>query len=298
MIYDFMLEHLLRSPCGMIEGHFEVFIKATLERAATLTEVPQAANETLNVAYSGRTASAPKASVTAVLPFQGIVTQKPSWWGGISTEVYSAAFAMALADETVKRIVLDVSSPGGFIFGVEELSTQIYEARGIKPILASVNSMACSAAYWVASAADRVMITPGGIAGSIGVFSTHTDYSKAYEAAGIKNTLISAGKYKVEGNPYEPLSEEALAARQADVNISYDNFVKAVARNRGVSVSEVKSGFGEGRALGAKEAVNAGLVDGIETFAETLVRQRVATSRNGKAAAVVFECDLELLKQL
>jgi ClpP class serine protease len=117
--------------------------------------------------------------------------------------------------------------------GVEELSSEVYQSRGKKKMIAVANAMAASAAYWIASAADELVVTPSGQIGSIGVFAAHEDISKAAEMQGVKVSLISAGKYKTEGNPFEPLSSEARAAMQRDVDVFGEMFTAAVARNRG-----------------------------------------------------------------
>ena len=83
---------------------------------------------------------------------------------------------------------------------------------------------------------------------------------------GIKPTLISAGPYKVEGNPYEPLSDEAKNFLQSRVNDYYGAFTKAVAKGRGVPISTVRDGMGQGRVLGAETAASQKMVDGISTF--------------------------------
>ena len=85
----------------------------------------------------------------------------------------------------------------------------LLDARGTKPITAIANTLAASAAYWLATAADELVVTPSAEIGSIGVFAAHRDFSVALHNAGLKTTLISAGKYKVEANPFEPLSAEA-----------------------------------------------------------------------------------------
>jgi ClpP class serine protease len=84
--------------------------------------------------------------------------------------------------------------------------------------------------------------------------------------------VIRAGKYKVEGNPFEPLSDEGRAFIQARVDEAYSSFVKDVARGRGVNVSDVKGGYGQGRALSAKDALTAGLIDRIGTMEDTFSR--------------------------
>jgi signal peptide peptidase SppA len=212
----------------------------------------------------------------AVLPMHGVISHRAGMLsessGGTSTERFALQFRQFLNDPNVGSILLDVDSPGGSVSGVDELSAEIYQARGRKPIVAHVNAMAASAAYWIATAADEVVVTPSGEVGSIGVFAAHQDLSAAYEREGVKTTLISAGKYKVEGNPYEPLTDEARAAIQERVSDYYSMFVAAVARNRGVSASEVRGGFGEGRMVGAKQAKALNMADRVDTYEATLER--------------------------
>ena len=182
----------------------------------------------------------------------------------------------ALADETVSQILLDIDSPGGSVYGVGELAAEIYAARSAKPIVAVSNSLAASAAYWIGSAASEFYVTPGGEVGSIGVWQAHEDWSKALDEAGVKTTLISAGKFKVEGNPYEPLSQEARDFMQLRTDEYYSAFTKAVAKGRGVGIDAVRSGMGQGRVLGADAALAENMVDGIATFDEVVKKMQRA----------------------
>jgi signal peptide peptidase SppA len=219
-------------------------------------------------------AAASRSGVAAVLPLRGVIAHRIGSMGeasgGISTERFAAMFRQVVADDQVGTIVFDVDSPGGTIPGVQELAAEIFAARGKKRMVAVANSLMASAAYWIASQADEIVSIPSGTIGSIGVFTAHQDLSQALEQEGVKVTLISAGTYKTEGNPFEPLSDEARQFMQDRVDAAYGQFVKDVARGRGVSVSAVKSGYGEGRALPAKDALAAGLVDRIATMDETL----------------------------
>jgi ClpP class serine protease len=131
--------------------------------------------------------------------------------------------------------------------------------------------MAASAAYWIAAACTKVVVTPSGEVGSIGVYMTHQDVSAAMDKAGVKISFIQAGKYKTDGNPYEPASESFLADAQAGVNEYYEMFVQGVAAGRGVDVEVVKSAtFGQGRMLMAKDAVANGMADSIQTLDEVV----------------------------
>lgn len=237
-------------------------------------------------------ATAPEArtaGAVAVLPVFGVIAQRLNLMmemsGGTSTERLAARFREALADPNVGAIVLQVDSPGGSVFGVEELASLIHRSRGEKPIVAVADSEAASAAYWIAAQADELVVTPSGEVGSIGVWAAHEDLSRLIDAEGVTVTLISAGKYKIEGNPYEPLGEEARAAMQGRVDDYYGMFVKAVARGRGVEASAVRSGFGEGRMVGAAQAVKLGMADRVATLDETIARLAGGRSaRNGRRA--------------
>jgi capsid assembly protease len=225
-------------------------------------------------------AAASAGSGIAVLPLYGVVTQRGnmvddiSGPGSTSTQQFAAVLRQMLADDTVGQILIDIDSPGGSVYGVAELASEIVKARAQKPVIAVANSLAASAAYWLGCSASEFYVTPGGEVGSIGVWQAHFDYSKALEEDGVKPTLISAGKFKVEGNPYVPLDGQAQAFMQSRVDDYYNAFVEAVAIGRGVSVNDVRSGMGEGRVLGADAALAMNMVDGIASFDDVLAKMQ------------------------
>ncbi len=213
----------------------------------------------------------------AIIPVYGVLAQKmdmlSAMSGGSSYAGIKKALYSALSNEDVKAVVLDVDSPGGTVPGTEELATEIRKLRGgEKPIIAQVNSLAASAAYWVASAADEIVVTPSGRAGSIGVYTAHDDVSAALQQRGIKRTYISSTPEKVEGNETGPLSKETLAYIKAGVDRSYNKFLLAVAEGRGVALSKVQDNYGRGRVFYSEELLDRGMVDRVATLDETLER--------------------------
>jgi signal peptide peptidase SppA len=216
--------------------------------------------------------------VIAVINVMGIIAQHASQVdnisgpGGTSTERVTNSLRSAVADPNVTSIVLNVDSPGGSVSGVQALADEIYNSRGKKPIIAQVNSMMASAAYWIGAAADEIVMTPGSQAGSIGVYLMHKDVSAAAEKEGVKITFVKAGKYKTEANPFEILGKDAATSLQATVDSYYADFINGVAKFRGVSSEDVRNGFGEGRVVKDKMAVKAGMADSIATLDETLRR--------------------------
>lgn len=210
----------------------------------------------------------------AVIPIHGVIEQRESIWTeygfGTSTEGIISRVNAAVADSAVKGIVLDIDSPGGTVPGVQEAADAIFEASHEKPIVAVANSLMASAAYWLGSAAGRIVAAPGSDIGSIGVYMAHIDISKALANDGVKVTIIKAGKYKAEGNPWEPLASEAVENWQSEVESIYRDFLASVAKARGVSVATVRSDYGQGRTMLAGDAMKAGMVDRVATLSAVI----------------------------
>jgi signal peptide peptidase SppA len=192
--------------------------------------------------------------------------------GGVSTESLGKEFTSLVDNPEIGTIVLDIDSPGGSVAGIEELGNQIFQARDKVRIVASANSLAASAAYWLGSQAHEFTVTPSGEVGSIGVIAVHESVFKVKEKEGKDITIIKAGKFKADNSPLEPLTEEAHAAIQERVDERYDTFISAIARGRNITLESVKDHYGEGRVVGAKSALEKGMVDAVETLDETVAR--------------------------
>ncbi len=252
--------------------------------------------EAAQAASKNRSAPIPTGGAVAVINIFGPIVQHGDMFtdvsGVVSTGGVTKLFREAMGDPNVKAIALNIDSPGGGVYGIDELASEIRAARGGKPIVAVANSEMASAAYYIGTAADELVVTPGGQVGSIGVFMAHEDLSVALEQEGVKVTLVSAGKYKTEASPFEPLSEDAREAIQRTVNAYYNAFVDAVAKGRGVRPTEVRNGFGQGRMVTAKEAVSLAMADRIETLDETIDRlSRGGFRRKNKQALAELEED-------
>lgn len=219
-----------------------------------------------------------------VIPVHGTIFPRANMMsafsGGVSLSQFQQQFRQAAEDTDARAIVLDIDSPGGVVDLVQETAAMIRGARRAgRPIIAVANTLAASAAYWLASAADEIVISPSGMVGSIGVFTHHDDLSARAERDGIRRTYVYEGPRKVERNPFAPLGDEARAALQSSVRATYEAFTKDVAAGRGVPVSVVRADpeqadrhFGGGRAYHAREAVRLGMADRIESFDQVLTR--------------------------
>ena len=168
-------------------------------------------------------------------------------------------------DQSVDAIVLDIDSPGGTVDGTAELAGIVAGTK--KPVIAYVDGLAASAAYWIASQTDAIVLSSETAeVGSIGVVVMHVDRSGADAKAGIKRTYITAGKYKRIGNDAEPLADDAKEYISERLDIVYRLFVASVAKGRGTTEESVLSDMADGRIFLGSEAIGRGMVDSIGTF--------------------------------
>lgn len=238
---------------------------------------------------SGRT----NQKAVAILPIRGVIDQHGSWFtemmGGNSVDSMSAAFDMCMNEDRIGGIVFDCHTPGGSPFGVKEFADKVFAARSDKLIVSVSNSMMCSAGCWLGLAADRSFVSPMSLNASVGVYSMFVDQSKYFEEEGIKVTVCRIPEYKAEGIPYEPLKQDAVDNEMKAIGRIYDEFVSSLAKYRGCSVADVKDKFGNGRCMDAKQAVAAGMADGVMTLDQVIAKMQAGSVRRQStgAAAIV-----------
>lgn len=200
---------------------------------------------------------------TAVIPvFGALVNRFNSTYGFITGYNYiKNAIATALADESVDSIILDINSGGGEVAGCFETVDYIKAAHSQKEIHAVVDSSCYSAAYAIASACTSIKATPSSGIGSVGVVAMHASYEKMLENEGISVTFIKAGDHKVDGNPYEELSDSVKADMQKRIDATYQEFVSLVSVNRSLAVEDVVKT--QAACYTAQEAKSIGLIDDV-----------------------------------
>lgn len=203
----------------------------------------------------------------AVVKLSGVIDPDPfmAWlFGGTSPDELLQNLREAASAASVVVMVID--SPGGSVELVPETAAAIRAIGAKTPIIAVARCMAASAAYYLASACNEIIASPSSQLGSIGVLSVHYDQSGLNERIGIKPSYIYAGEFKVEVNPNAPMSADATAYQQQQIDEIYRTFVADVARGRKVTTAKVRSDFGKGRMMDAAAAVRAGLADGVDTL--------------------------------
>ena len=206
---------------------------------------------------------------TGVIPIAGVIGKGLSPLEKMTGAVDVNAIADAIDDYStnpqVTRIAFQVSSPGGTVTGVEELANKVRNIS--KPTMAYTDSEMASAAYWIASAADKVVASPSSTVGSIGVYMTIADMTEMAKAQGIKMVVIKSGKFKGAGIPGTSLSEEQVANLQQGVDEIHADFKAAVLQTRKL----VKAEDMEGQVFSGKQAAQRGLVTGLaDSFSEAV----------------------------
>jgi len=297
---DHVLAYVQRTPWAIIPAQGQVIAGILTRRASGVRLTPRAIRELVDdrraeiearEVFAAETRSRTGGAV-AVIPVAGTIVHRAGSMDDVSGLVSAQSLVRRIrdadADATVSQIVLDVDSPGGTVDGLVEAASAIRATS--KPITAVANTMAASAAYWLASQADDIVVTPSGSVGSIGVYTMHTDISGALEQEGVSVTVAAAGKHKGERLPFAPLSDDARAEMEAEVAHYYDLFVADVAAGRGVKTSVVRAGFGEGRMVRGKAAVAAGMADRVLSMEDAIARLTSGgrTRKRARASACVL----------
>lgn len=208
----------------------------------------------------------------AVLPITGTLINRydwlAAWCGFISYDTIMLAVEAIEEDGRVKGVLLDVDSPGGEAAGMLDCADLIAELAARKPTWAVANTLAASAGYGLACAAEKLFLPRLASVGSIGVLCIHTDQSAYDEKTGLKFTALYSGERKVDGWGHAPLSDDARAAIQGPLDAARLKFAEAVAEYRNMKVADVLAT--EAGVFDDDAGVEIGLADGVASFDQVL----------------------------
>lgn len=192
------------------------------------------------------------------------------------------ALIYGASQSDVKAILLDIASGGGAVSGCADCGDLIATIdKSVKPVYTFSGDLMGSAATWLGLGARKVYVSKSTISGSIGVISTHKEYSKALKEAGIGVTVQRAGEFKALANQFEPLSDAAKKQIQGQLDEAYKLFIEWAAERRGTSVQAADAAFGQGREFFGEAAVAAGLADGVSSFdgVVSLINKKIDANR-------------------
>lgn len=285
-----LLAELERDPWLMEERAMHAFMARVAEAAGRIpTDKP------VEVAPAGYRI---EQDGTAVIQIHGTLMKSVPWYYerfGIAATAYQqieAQVTAAAADPKVAAIRLDVDSHGGSSAGVKRAGDAIFAARSSgKPVLARVEDVACSAAYWLAAQAQEISAGPMAMIGSIGTYMTFMDLERMAKNEGIEVQVISSGPLKGAGIPGTRLTPAQKADIQKWVEDLTEIFVGDVARGRAMAAADVEAWATGGTWLG-DEAKRMGLVDRVESHQQLSARAAaVAAGRRSSNIDEVTKTD-------
>jgi signal peptide peptidase SppA len=232
---------------------------------------------------------------TAIVPIIGTIGKRmnlmTAFSGGVSTDMLASTFRALAADSRITNVILDVDSGGGSVQGVELATRALRELSKVKNTIAVANDMMCSAAYYIASAANKVYVTPSSTVGSIGVLMMLVDKSKQLADTGVSVKIVRSAEFKALTTGMEPITDEAIKKCEETVNKYHGDFVNAIAINRNITMEQAEQ-LADGRTYEGVDAVEAGLADGemtLEEVVETVEANADALVRLDEATAKIAE---------
>ena len=206
----------------------------------------------------------------AVIPLYGVIGKRVGMLeqssGVTDVDVFSRAVMRATNDPNVKRIMIDIDSPGGTVGGVQHAADVVRMAASQKKTMAYTGGTCASAAYWIASGADAIYCDATASVGSIGVYTMVLDTSRAYDNMGIKNQVFASGKFKAAGASGTSLSDEQKEQIQKVVDDLASVFKADILRHNPAIAQETM----QGQVFVGQSAKLAGLVDSICSFEKAM----------------------------
>lgn len=217
----------------------------------------------------------------AVVRMSGLLMKSQSSLGGTSTIQVRRDIRQAASDPDVGGILMLIDSPGGTVAGTHDLAVDVKAASKSKPVWAHIDDTGASAAYWIASQADRITInSPTAIAGGIGTFQVVNDLSGAAEKAGVRTLLFSTGPLKGMGTPGTKITDEQAAHYQHLVDSAQVSFDAAVKSGRKLSAKEMAT-VRSGAVYTGNQAMDMRLVDAVQPLGKTLAEMSQEMKKPG-----------------
>ncbi len=256
---------LLKQPWLILPDSLRAMTSAAQTFFSKPVELPQPVQSSLLSVEDG----------VGVVAMSGPMIRKPDLLSQIlfnatDTEEITAAVREAANRPDIEAVFLDIDSPGGTVTGTPELAQAVADAGKQKPVYAFSSGLMCSAAYWVASQAQAVYVTPSARVGSIGVIQPIIDDSEAFKNAGLKMEVFAAGKFKGIGMPGVSLTDPQRECIQSNIEETAADFHSAVlARGRKIPAEAM-----EGQDFSGKQAQRMNLAGVVRDRADALSRLR------------------------
>lgn len=231
---------------------------------------------TINLAFFGPSTNLPFGNNMGVLSIEGTITESQS----IVSQLVNFR-----KDSGIKAIILRINSPGGGVSPSQEIYREVRRTVNTKKVIVSMGSLAASGGYYIASAADKIVASPGTITGSIGVIMEFVQLKELFKKIGISLEILKSGEFKDVGSPHREMSERDKELLQELISDIQNQFVEAVAKGRGLSVEKVRE-IADGRIFSGAKAMELGLVDMLGNFQDAVDLAKQETGIDGEITLV------------
>lgn len=195
----------------------------------------------------------------------------------VSSDFYVKQIKKFLKNDDIKALLVKVESPGGVPGSSQIVFEELKKFRKHKPVVVLVENICASGAYYIASAADKIIAPASSMVGSIGVYLQLPNFKELAEKWNIKFKFIKSGKFKTTGNPLKDLTAEEERYLQNLADENYYQFIKDVSDARGIDINENEI-WANGKVFLASQAKEINLVDQIGTLtdAENVIKELAA----------------------
>ena len=200
-----------------------------------------------------------------------------------------AALQLARDDDDVRAVILRINSPGGGVTASDVLYQQIrrYRDATSTPVIAAIDDVGASGAYYAALAADEIVAHPTSVVGSIGVVMQGMNFTGLMKKLGVETQTVKTGEMKDIGSPFEKMSDDERRVLQSVIDDMYDRFLGLVRKNRPQLSAEMSQKITDGRIFSAKQALDGGLIDRIEYLEDTIEHVKRSAGL-GEATVIVY----------
>ena len=227
-------------------------------------------------ALAGRAGGLSLKDKIGVIPIEGAIAK---------SETVVSQLVEFKKDRSVKAIILRVDSPGGGVAPSQEIYREIRKTKEKKKIIASMGSVAASGGYYVSSAADKIIASPGTLTGSIGVLMEFVRLQELMEKIGVDIEVLKSGEFKDIGSPHRKLTEQDKEMVRALIFDIQSQFVEAVAQGRNLPIEKVRE-IADGRIFSGSQGLELGLVDQLGNFQDAVDLAKSMAGIKGEATLV------------
>lgn len=200
-------------------------------------------------------------------------------------------------DDEIKALVVRINSPGGAVAPSQELYHELESLKSVKPVIASMGTVAASGGYYIACAAEKIYANPGTITGSIGVIAQFVNYRELMDWAKLDMEVIKSGDYKDIGSPLREMTEEEKQSLQQLIDTVHSQFSDTVRKTRNLD-NETMDRINDGRILSGEQAKELKLVDELGSLSDAIATASEMGGIKGEPGIVKYPKEKSVLQQI